>query len=187
MVSYQRIRRQQLLREAEGYLDLVWSMADRWPLPPEVRDPVAQRALDALEILEKTSSPRAQVLFLRGQALRLMERYEEALIPLQQAADLDPGDTHIQLALGWCYKRCDQIEQAIEALEDALACEPDDAILHYNLACYWSLAGNADLAVEYLSQAFQLDPSYRALVAAEHDFDPIRQDPRFLAATSVIV
>lgn len=103
------------------------------------------------------------------------------------AADLDPGNTHIHLAMGWCYKRLGQIDRSIEALEDALACEPEDAILHYNLACYWSLAGNIELAVEYLSQAFQLDPSYRDLVADEADFDPIRRDPQFLAATEVIV
>lgn len=186
MVSYQRIRRQQLLREAEGYLELVTTLSDMWPLPADIRDRLAQRALDALKGLTSTN-PLSQVLFLRGQALRVMERYEEALDPLQMAAELDPADTHIQLALGWCYKRCGQLERAIEALEDALACEPDDAILHYNLACYWSLAGNTDLAVEYLSQAFQLDPAYRALVDNESDFDPIRHDPQFLAATSVIV
>jgi len=61
------------------------------------------------------------------------------------------------------------------------------AIVHYNLACYWSLARNARLAVQYLEQAFELDPAYRDLVPVEHDFDPIREHPRFQELMTVIV
>jgi uncharacterized Ntn-hydrolase superfamily protein len=50
----------------------------------------------------------------------------------------------------------------------------DDALLLYNLACYESLAGESDHAVAHLRRAIELDPSYRALAAADSDFDPVR-------------
>jgi hypothetical protein len=48
------------------------------------------------------------------------------------------------------------------------------------------LAGNCRRAVTCLSHALQIDPNYRDLIDAEHDFDPIRNNPDFQAATSVI-
>jgi len=120
-------------------------------------------------------------LYLWGEALRAMERHDEALVPLGQAAELDPDNIHIWLALAWCYKRTGQLEQAIEAIERALAVEPEEALLHYNLACYLSLAGRKRGALDHLAKAFALDPSYRQLTDEEPDFDPIRSDPEFQA------
>ena len=60
------------------------------------------------------------MLFLRGQALRTMDRFREALSPLQLAVQLDPAENvDIYLALAWCYKRSDQLKKAIESLEEA--------------------------------------------------------------------
>jgi len=72
-------------------------------------------------------------------------------------------------------------------LEEALQVEPGDALLHYNLACYWSLAGGKRRALKYLAAALRIDSEYRDLVDAEHDFDPIRDDPDFVSLVSVIV
>ena len=44
-----RTRRQQLLREAEGYLDLATVCSDRWGLKTQLRDRLAERALAQLE------------------------------------------------------------------------------------------------------------------------------------------
>ena len=182
-----RDRRQQIIREAEGYLDLLTVFGDQWPVTPSVRDRLAERALGALKRLKPTDSDGAHSLFLKGRALRTMERYREAIEPLQRAAELNPENIQVWLALGWCHKRCGRIGRAIESLEEGLAIASEEAILHYNLACYWSVAGNVRLAVGFLSQAFQIDPNYRDLVADETDFDPVRQRPEFQALTSAIV
>jgi tetratricopeptide (TPR) repeat protein len=187
MTDPSRIRRQQILREAEGYLDLITAFGERWPCRSDVRDRVAQRVIEALDRIPNPGGLRGNIAFLRGQALRAMEQYEAALPPLVEAAELEPQNVHIRLALGWCYKRCNRLDLAIQALEEALESDPNLGILHYNLACYWSLAGNAKKACAYLSQAFEFDPDYRDLVHAERDFDPIRKHPHFLALTSVIV
>jgi Flp pilus assembly protein TadD len=116
-----------------------------------------------------------------------MEQYGQAIDVLDQAAELDNSNIHVWLALGWCHKRTGRLDKAIESLEEALQVDDRQAIVHYNLACYWSLAKNVKWAVEYLERAFELDPSYRDLVAQESDFDPIRGNPRFQELLTVIV
>jgi len=185
--SYQRIRRQQLQREVEGYLDLLTVFADRWEPSPKNRDRLAQRALNQIDNLERAGGKHAHVLYLRGQALSAMERYAAAISPLREAAELEPDNLHIWLALGWCHKRTNRLDLAIQALEEALAVDSSQAIIHYNLACYWSLANNPKLAVAYLGRAFDLDSDYRELVSGETDFDAIRNHTEFQAIMSVIV
>jgi Flp pilus assembly protein TadD len=113
-----------------------------------------------------------------------MERHREAVDHLRLAAEGDPTNIHVLLALGWCYKRIRRLDLAIQSLEEGLAIDPEQGIIHYNLACYWSLANNSRLAVEYLAQSIVLDPTYRDLVVKEPDFDPIRDDPDFVALTN---
>ena len=187
MPGYDHIRRQQLLREAEGYLDLIMVFGDQWPPSPEVRDRVAHRALEFLDKIAQPGTDWAYSLYLQGQALRCMERYQDALDPLRTSAHEDSANIHVWLALGWCYKRLKRLDLAIEALEEALAVDSGEAIIYYNLACYWSLARNIDRAIHYLSMAFDIDPNYRDLVADEPDFDPVRSHHSFRMLTSVIV
>ncbi len=187
MTDYQRIRRQQALREAEGYLDLTVGFSDRTPLPSPLRVRLAERALEALHRVPNSSDQRAQVLYLTGQAYRAMYRYREAILPLEKSARLDPENLMIWLALGWCYKRVGRLDLAIQAMENGLDADPQEAILHYNLACYWSLAGSATQALRCLSQSLEIDPQFRLLVGDESDFDPIRDLPEFQTMTAVIV
>lgn len=181
------VRRDMLIKHAEGYLCLVNACCDIWEPSAELRDPLLTRALAALARLPEADRQKPYPLFLSGQILRAMERYREALVPLKEAAVLEPDNTHIWLALGWCYKRIRRLDRAIESLEEALAVQPSDALVHYNLACYWSLAGSVDVALAYLGNAFDIDASYRELVDDETDFDPIRQHPSFRELTSVVV
>lgn len=187
VTTYARTKRQQLLQEAEGYLDLAMVLSEQYRLTPASRNRIATRALDTLARLEPKTRESATGLRLKGQAYRVMERFDEAVEVLTLAKELEPESVVTLLAIGWCQKRLGNIECAIEALEDALACCPDEAIVHYNLACYWSLAKNVPLALVYLSQSFDLDPEYRDMVADEKDFDPLREHPEFVAITSVIV
>src|SRR4029079_2545895 len=182
-----RIRRQQIVREAEGYLDLITVFGDRMPCRPDARDQLARRVLKTLDRIDNAGGLKAHVLLLRGQALRAMENFTGPVPLLKEAAEIEPQNVHIRLSLGWCFKRCRRLDLAIQALEEALEADASQAIVHYNLACYWSLAGNVKLAVAYLSQAFDLEPEYREHVLREADFDPIRTYPHFQALNSVIV
>jgi hypothetical protein len=50
-----------------------------------------------------------------------------------------------------------------------------------------SLGGRVQAAIEHLARAIAIDGRFRDLTEVEPDFDPIRTDPRFVAATSVTV
>jgi tetratricopeptide (TPR) repeat protein len=156
-----RIKRQ--LDEAEGYLML--------NLPA--------RALEILERRADWATMRFEASYLTGEALRSLERYREALKPLEVAAKLRPADVGVAIALGWCYKRTHRLAQAIDALERAAQHNPDEALLRYNLACYWSLASNVPRALDELAAALDLEPDLRALIADESDFDQLRGNPDF--------
>ena len=114
-----------------------------------------------------------------GETLKELGRYEDALLPLQRAADLLTDDIHVYLALGWCYKRTGQLAKAIDALERAVNIDTSEAILHYNLSCYWSLARNRTQALRHLARALDLDPNFRDHITDEPDFNALRQDPDF--------
>jgi Flp pilus assembly protein TadD len=165
MTTRRRIRDIRIQQEAEGYLEL--GMPDH-----------------ALQTLGRLGPPAlfgSEALYVRGESLRMLNRYCEALVPLERAAKAAPDDIRIRIALGWCYKRTGRLDLAIDALQQALLVEPQAALLRYNLACYLSLAGHKQRALGYLSQALAIDPAYRELIDAESDFDPLRADPEFQA------
>lgn len=186
-MAFDELRRRQRIRQAEGYLDLLLAFADKWSLTPALRDRLACRALDALQEVRATERQRGYVEYLRGQALRAMEHFQDAIAPLQRSAQADPENINAYLALGWCYKRIGRLDAAIQALEDAMEFGPGEAILHYNLACYWCLTKNKALTIQYLSQAFELDGQYRELAQEEHDFDLLREDPDFQMLLGAVV
>jgi tetratricopeptide (TPR) repeat protein len=175
------------LRRAAGYVELgELLVGGEEPLPDSARV-VLRRALDELRQLPDVDRAGPAASLLEGEALRAAGEWEAALAPFRRATVGDRGRMEAWLGLGWCLKRLGDMPAAIDALERGLAAFPRQAILLYNLACYHSLAGDVALAVDRLSQAIALDPRFRDLTGAEHDFDPIRSDPRFVAATTVTV
>lgn len=171
MTAMNRIRLTRLLREAEGYLELN----------------MPRQALEMLDRIDKPGTFRGQHLYLKGEALRALERYQEAVPVLVDAVDLAPSNIHAWLALGWCYKRIDQLDKAIDSLERAREVDASEPLIEYNLACYYSLQGSKSQALASLSRAISANPAFRDLVGRETDFDPIRSDPGFQALVSVIV
>ncbi|APW59802.1 TPR end-of-group domain-containing protein [Paludisphaera borealis] len=156
-----RIRRQ--LEEAEGYLMLE----------------MPSYALGILESRSEWPTMPFEASFLKGEALRCLDRYREALISLEVAAALRPDDIAVALAQGWCYKRTNRLAQAVDSLERAARHEPENALIHYNLACYWSLASNASKALEELTVALRLKPELRRLIPDESDFNTLRGNSTF--------
>ena len=170
MSGSNRVRFRRILREAEGYLDL--------NLP-----------YNALEVLGRMKEPgtfRGHKLFLSGQALDALGRYDEACPTLEEAVDLLPSDVDVWIALGACYRHAGRLDMAIGTLERAQELEPRPTLL-YRLARYCSLAGEKSRALEFLSRAIALEPNFRDQLSDEADFDPLRSDPEFQALTSIIV
>lgn len=169
-VTRNRILLTRAIEEAEGYTELG----------------MLEHALHALQRRGTLVHSNGRACFLLGEAFRELGRCEEALFPLERSADLMPDDIHVWLALGWCYKRTGQLAKAIDALERAVQIDSSEAVLHYNLACYWSLARNRSNALHHLSRALEIDANFRDMIPDEADFNPLRQDPEFIALTSAI-
>lgn len=166
-----RIQIQRYLREAEGYLEL--AMPDH--------------ALQSLDRVEEAGTYKGLSLFLRGAALRDLQRYEEATPYLSEATDISPSNVTAWLTLAWCQKRTNRLDQAIESLQQALEVEPSNGLLHYNLACYYSLAREKQLALSSLARSLEIDRNFLDLIPEEEDFDPLRNDPQFQDLTTIIV
>jgi tetratricopeptide (TPR) repeat protein len=134
----------------------------------------------ALVSLDNIADPE-EVLFelnyQRGDALRHLERHDEALIALHRAFDEKPDDVNLLMTMAWCYKRTNQLPRAITSLEQAYRINPKTAVILYNLACYWSLAGSKTQSLSWLGRALRMDNDLRRLIDDESDFDSLRNDP----------
>lgn len=176
-----------ILRRASGYLELGELLLEGEAPPPPTACRLFRRALAELSQLDEADRRDAAAALLEGESLRALGEWEAALPPLMRAAHATPGHIEAWLGIGWCLKRLDRLDEAIGALADGLKAFPSQPVLHYNLACYHSLAGNVPAAIEHLTQAIAIDDRFRDLTGHERDFDAIRGDPRFVAATSVTV
>jgi tetratricopeptide (TPR) repeat protein len=187
MTAMSRNRRQVILREAAGYIELgeLLVQADA-PTPPHALK-LLSRALAVLDQLPEPTRSKADARLLEGEALRAMGKWQQAIAPLTSVTEQRPERVEAWLGIGWCLKRLGRLHDAIAVLRKGLVGSPQQPVLFYNLACYHALDGNVAAAVEHLSQAIALDDRFRDLTEAEPDFDPIRKDPRFLAATHAIV
>lgn len=187
MSTITQAQRRKHIRAAEGYLDLATVLDDRWSLDPSHKDSLADRALTRLEQIENPLGFKPYILFLKGQAARIKRDFDTAIRFLEQSRKLDPDNIHVHLALAWCLKRTHQLTSAIEAVKSAVQLDPESGICHYNLACYCALNQQINLALVHLSFALDLNPDFRDQVENESDFDSIRDNPRFISLTSVVV
>ncbi len=163
-----------LQHQAEGYLEL--------GLPQQALHVLGRLgAADGARGSKGGEAADVRTLYLQGEALRSLERYADAIVPLRKVAVLEPENVRVWLALGLCHRRTGRIDLAIEALDTALAADSDEPLIRYNLACYHSVAGDKRQALAFLEQALALDPNYRLLIDHEPDFDALRRDPEFQA------
>jgi tetratricopeptide (TPR) repeat protein len=185
VVNPERIR-QRKLEAGSGYLELS----------------MPEHALRELDRIDEPETIWFDFNRLRGEALRALNRFDEALEAYHRALAIEPEDIGVLAGMAWCYKRIGQLPKAIEAMEQAYQAHPKELIVLYNLACYFSLAGEKAQALSWLGRALrmesslrkqqpesergllpwgfrELEPSLRERIAEEPDFDPLRNDPDF--------
>lgn len=181
------VPRQILLRRAAGYLELGELLVDADAGPPPSAKRLLKRALTELRSLPPEIREGALASLIEGEAMRALGEWEAAIVPLTRAVTVDATRVEAWLGLGWCYKRLERLPDAIAALKSGLTSSPHQPVLLYNLACYHSLAGHVTSAIDHLTRAIAMDDRFRDMTGSERDFDPIRSDPRFVAATHVVV
>lgn len=177
----------QNLQSAEGYLELGSMFEDRWSLDLPLRQVMADSAIYHLSQITQPRGHRSTVLYLKGQACRMAERYSQAIEWFDQLTEIEPDNMPGLLAVAWCHKRTGNLASSISAMEQAIAYESGNAIAHYNLACYLALDGQVQPCVGRLAEALKLEPQFRVYINDETDFDPVRDHPDFQSLVSVSV
>jgi tetratricopeptide (TPR) repeat protein len=71
-------------------------------------------------------------------------------------------------------------EEAADRGREVIEAHPQYGAPLYNLACCESLAGRTDDAIEHLRRAIAVSDRTREYARGDSDFDPIREDPRFV-------
>ena len=170
-----------LIQQASGYIELAELLVNPDQQTPASAARLLKRALGLLDELPESERNREDALLLQGEALRALGTFEDALPIFQHVSKRHPTSVPGWLGLGWCLKRLNRLPEAIMALTRGVIANSDEPVLAYNLSCYHSLAGNTLEAIEFLTKAISSDDRFRALTTVEPDFDPIRNDPRFVA------
>jgi predicted Zn-dependent protease len=133
------------LEAAEGYLTLGMPI-DAWDELENI--PAEQRALP-------------EVLKMRVDACRFMEKWDIAAEVSRHLAKIEPEDPRHPVNLATAVRQIEGEQAAIKILEDVRGTFPNDADILYNLACYRAVLGNVDEAKALLAEAFTHDSSLR--------------------------
>ena len=108
----------------------------------------------------KPLDPAVEQSLNAGIALFNKGKYEEALVPLQKALELQSNNTGVRNWLGATYMQLKKFDQSAKIYEEVVKMDPDYAEGHNNLAyCY-----------QQLSQFDKAEPEYREAVKLKPNF-----------------
>ena len=110
----------QNLQSAEGYLELGSMFEDRWSLDLPLRQVMSDSAMYHLNQITDPRGHASTVLYLKGQACRMAERYPQAIEWFNELIKIEPDNMHALLAVAWCHKRTDDLASSIAAMEQAI-------------------------------------------------------------------
>lgn len=187
MTAMSRVRRQAILRQATGSIELAELLVEAGRPLPDSAVRLLERALRTLDELPEPTRSQAKARLLEGEALR-------GARPLAGGDPAADGGYRTGSAAAGGLARARLVPEASGTARrrdrdspQGAGCAPDQPIFHYNLSCYLSLDGDVQAAIEHLTRAISMDGRFRDLTEVEPDFDPIRADPRFVAVTTVTV
>lgn len=113
---------------------------------------------DAMKGLRQSNSA-AELLFFRGETLRLLERLPEAIAAYDEALALRPDYPEAWLNRGRAFDYMNEPLDALHSYDRAVACRPDWAEAHTNRSIVLRSLGRSEEAVEATDRALALDPA----------------------------
>jgi len=111
-----------------------------------------------LESLTKSAPASAPVLYNLGICYSELGQFDEAIIRLKRAVQLEPGHAHAWVGIGSAYHRMRKPELALEAFEKAAEADPRDGYTQRNLGGILIGFKRIPEAVERLRKALALMP-----------------------------
>lgn len=100
----------------------------------------------------------AYQLYVKADALRLANFYQEALGKYLNSILMDRENADAYYGLGICYKNLNRLAKAIEAFEKAKKIREMDFSIHYELGVCYLLSGEICMAMKYFIKSLKLNP-----------------------------
>ncbi|TGE32320.1 tetratricopeptide repeat protein [Desulfosporosinus sp. Sb-LF] len=122
-----------------------------------------------------------EALNAKGATLAFQGNYDQGLALIQQALNLNPSFVYGNFNLGLVNELAGRWDAAVSAYQKALQLDNRDTWSYYGIASIYGRLGKIDKVLEYLQPAIALDPDVKEVARGEHDFAPVREDPRFQA------
>jgi hypothetical protein len=110
-----------------------------------------------------------EVLAVRVQVYRALEKWELMQVVARRLAQYDPDDVEATRAWAYATRRAECIEAARLILLDAVERLPHVARLHYDLAGLECQLGEVEVANGRLQHALKLDPALRLAALDDPD------------------
>lgn len=137
---------------------------------------------EALEFFNKALQLDAlcyEALNAKGATLAFQGYHDQGLALIKQALDLNPSFVYANFNQGLAYELAGRWDESIASYQKALKLDNRDTWSYYGIASIYGRQGNVDKVLEYLKPAIALDADVKEVARNEHDFLPVRDDPRF--------
>lgn len=131
---------------------------------------------DALEALRSLDAISAEEPELAGRARVYAALCERKL----RGGGHEPRTAEERYQLGVARANEGRLDEALRLLEQAIREDPRHPGYLYARASVRALQGNAEAAAADLRKAIELEPRLRYQAANDPDFQPVRDDPRFV-------
>lgn len=125
----------------------------------ELQDGHPESALPLVEQAAAADTGEPRYLFVLGQTLQALRRFEPAIVTYESALKLQPDFLDAWNNLGICLQLRRQLPQAAAAYRGALALDPANPGVMANLGTVLREMGDLPKAVELLRAAADLDPA----------------------------
>ncbi len=126
-----------------------------------------QEGLEALSAISDQGEDNWRVQFFTGVAYRAMAQYQNAVLHLNKARDLNPAVADIYAELANSLLSLGDIQVAKDELVEGLKLFPTDISLILNMAVAEIYDGKFDLAEKFLEQARKLEPEHSDISTVE--------------------
>ena len=130
-------------------------------------------ANEELENIDPFLRAAPEILALRIEIYRALEKWELMQVVSQKLAEFEPHNLQWTISLAYATRRAYSIDVAMEILLNAEAKFPKEAAIPYNLACYYCQRGEMKKAKRYLKKAFDIDLNWRKAALDDDDLKPL--------------
>jgi len=130
-------------------------------------------ANEELENIDPFLRAAPEILALRIEIYRALEKWELMQVVSQKLAEFEPDNLQWIISLAYATRRAYSIDVAMEILLNAEAKFPKEAAIPYNLACYYCQGGEMKKAKRYLKKAFDIDLNWRKAALDDDDLKPL--------------